>query len=41
MKPTSGKIIVDGVDITAKDANLKEVRQKVGLSISISRTSIV
>src|SRR5690554_1684523 len=31
MKPTSGKVIVDGVDIGAKDANLKEVRQKVGL----------
>jgi len=30
-KPTSGKIIVDGIDITAKGANLKEVRQKVGL----------
>ncbi|CCQ93514.1 energizing coupling factor of ABC influx transporter (ATP-binding protein) [[Clostridium] ultunense Esp] len=31
MKPTSGKVIVDGVDINSKDANLKEVRQKVGL----------
>jgi energy-coupling factor transport system ATP-binding protein len=31
MKPTSGKIIVDGVDITSKDANLRSVRQKVGL----------
>lgn len=30
-KPTSGKIIVDGVDITSKDANLREIRQKVGL----------
>ncbi|MCF6465293.1 energy-coupling factor transporter ATPase [Clostridium sp. Cult2] len=31
MKPTSGKVIVDGVDTSSKDANLKEVRQKVGL----------
>ncbi len=31
MKPTTGQIIVDGIDITQKDANLKEVRQKVGL----------
>lgn len=31
MKPTSGKVIVDGVDINSKEANLKEVRQKVGL----------
>ena len=30
-KPTSGKIIVDGVDITSKDSNLRETRQKVGL----------
>ncbi|HEY8363199.1 MAG TPA: energy-coupling factor transporter ATPase [Tissierellaceae bacterium] len=31
LKPTSGKITIDGVDITDKNANLKEVRQKVGL----------
>lgn len=31
IKPTSGKIIIDGVDITGKDAKLKEIRQKVGL----------
>ena len=31
IKPTTGKIIVDGIDITSKDANLKEIRQKVGL----------
>lgn len=31
MKPTSGKIIIDGMDITSKDANLKEIRQRVGL----------
>ena len=31
IKPTSGKIIVDGIDIISKDANLKEIRQKVGL----------
>ncbi|WP_077368814.1 energy-coupling factor transporter ATPase [Anaerosalibacter sp. Marseille-P3206] len=30
-KPSSGKIIVDGIDITEKGAKLKEVRQKVGL----------
>ncbi len=31
IKPTSGKIIVDGIDITSKDAGLREIRQKVGL----------
>ena len=31
LKPTSGKIIVDGRDITSKDTDLKEIRQKVGL----------
>lgn len=31
MKPTSGTIIVDGVDIVSKNADLKKVRQKVGL----------
>lgn len=31
MKPTSGRIIVDGVDITKEKASLREVRQKVGL----------
>lgn len=31
MKPTSGNIIVEGLNITEKKANLKEVRQKVGL----------
>lgn len=31
MKPSSGDIIIDGVNITTKDANLKEIRQKVGL----------
>lgn len=31
IKPTSGKIIVDGIDITSSNANLKEIRQKVGL----------
>lgn len=31
MKPTSGSIIVDGVDIVEKKANLRETRQKVGL----------
>ncbi len=31
MKPTSGNIIIDDIDITKKDANLKLIRQKVGL----------
>lgn len=31
IKPSSGDIIVDGVNITGKDVNLKEIRQKVGL----------
>ena len=31
IKPTSGDIIVDGINLTQKNANLKEVRQKVGL----------
>ena len=31
IKPTSGKIIVDGVDIGSKNADLKKLRQKVGL----------
>lgn len=31
IKPTSGSIIVDGVDITEKGADLKSIRQKVGL----------
>lgn len=29
--PTSGKVIVDGVDVTAKGADLKKVRRSVGL----------
>lgn len=31
IKPTSGKIIVDGIDITSKDMDLRKIRQKVGL----------
>ena len=31
IKPTTGKIIVDGIDITSKDAKLRDIRQKVGL----------
>lgn len=31
LKPTSGSIEVDGIDITQKNVNLKAVRQKVGL----------
>src|SRR5699024_3147699 len=31
IKPTKGRIIIGDSDITSKDANLKEIRQKVGL----------
>lgn len=31
IKPTSGKIIINGTDITSQQVNLKEIRQKVGL----------
>ena len=31
LKPTSGKIIIDGVDITSKDVKLNNIRKKVGL----------
>lgn len=31
MKPTSGTIVVDGINITEKGASLRTVRQKVGL----------
>lgn len=31
LEPTSGKIIVDGIDITSKDAKLTDIRKKVGL----------
>ena len=31
VKPTSGRIDIDGVDITAPGADLKEIRKKVGL----------
>ena len=31
LEPTSGKIIVDGMDITSKDAKLTDIRKKVGL----------
>lgn len=31
IKPTSGSIIIDGIDITSKETNLREIRQKVGL----------
>lgn len=31
MKPTSGNIIADGINICDKNANLREIRQKVGL----------
>ena len=31
LKPTSGKVTVDGIEIGAKGVKLKEIRQKVGL----------
>ncbi|EYE87727.1 cobalt ABC transporter ATP-binding protein [Fervidicella metallireducens AeB] len=31
LKPTSGEIYIDGESITSKGANLKQIRQKVGL----------
>lgn len=31
LKPTSGRIIIDGVDITSKDVKLSDIRKKVGL----------
>lgn len=31
LKPASGRILVNGFDITQKDVKLKEIRQKVGL----------
>ena len=31
LKPTTGKVIVDGCEISARKANLKEIRKKVGL----------
>lgn len=31
MKPTSGSILIDGVDINDKETDLKSIRQKVGL----------
>ena len=31
LKPTSGKVIVDGLDLADKDTSLKEVRRRVGL----------
>lgn len=31
VKPSSGRIVIDGIDITAKNADLKVIRRKVGL----------
>lgn len=31
MKPTGGRVVVDGLDLTEKDVSLLEVRRKVGL----------
>ncbi len=30
-KPTSGRVIVNGVDVTDKDCNIREVRKKMGM----------
>ena len=31
LKPTSGDVIVDGINTSKKDVSLREIRQKVGL----------
>jgi len=31
LKPTSGQVLVDGVDLASRGADLKQIRQKVGL----------
>ncbi|MFW5986561.1 MAG: energy-coupling factor transporter ATPase [Halanaerobiales bacterium] len=31
IKPTRGQVFIDGIDITAKDVNLRGIRQKIGL----------
>lgn len=31
IKPTRGKVIIDGIDITAEKTNLKDIRQKIGI----------
>lgn len=31
LKPSSGKVFVDGAELNSKEANMKEIRQKVGL----------
>ena len=36
LKPTSGSIYIDGLDITAKDVNLIDIRKKVGLVFQYS-----
>ena len=36
LKPSSGRVLLDDIDINSKEASLKTVRQKVGLGISIS-----
>lgn len=36
LKPTSGSIYIDGIDITAKDVNLIDIRKKVGLVFQYS-----
>jgi len=31
LKPTSGKVLIDGIDINSPDVQINQVRQKVGL----------
>ena len=31
LKPTSGKILIDDIDITEKECKIKDIRKKVGL----------
>ena len=40
LEATSGKIIIDGEDITAKGVNLSDVRKKVGLVFQIGRAHV-
>ena len=39
VKPTSGKIIINGIDVTAPKADLRLVRKNSRTCVSISRTS--
>ncbi len=41
LKPTSGKIIVNGLDLTVKGIKLNEIRKKSWTGFPISRVSVV